>query len=156
MLLFFFFFGGILGMHKFPGHRSNPCHGSDPSHCRDNARFFTCWAIRDLLVVLFRLYINSPGQHISSLAHFGCSASLISDFSQWSRIILMNIGCHSPLHCTHWVVCPYARCLYIAWPPEFFVSYNLSIFRLPLRILKYKHNNNNPLGVPWWLSRLRI
>ena len=30
-----------LHLQKFPGQGSNLCHSSDPSHCRDNARYLT-------------------------------------------------------------------------------------------------------------------
>ena len=44
----FFFFGCAWGVWKFPGHRLNLCHSSDPSCCSDNTRSLTSWATREL------------------------------------------------------------------------------------------------------------
>ena len=51
VLFCFGFFGYACGMCKFQGERLNPHHGSDPSHCSDNARFLTHCVTRELLVV---------------------------------------------------------------------------------------------------------
>ena len=43
------FFHHARGMWKFSGQGSNPCHGSDPSHCGDNTRSLSCCTTRELL-----------------------------------------------------------------------------------------------------------
>ena len=40
-------------MWKFLGHRLNPCHSSNPSHCSNNARSLTHCATRELLMYKF-------------------------------------------------------------------------------------------------------
>ena len=44
-----FVFGIALGMWKFPGQGSNPCHRSNPSHCSDNTGSLTCCTTRECL-----------------------------------------------------------------------------------------------------------
>ena len=62
-ILCFLGFGGLASsMQKFPGQGSNLRHSSDPSHCSDNARSFTCSATRELLSV-FRV----DSHHLSCL-----------------------------------------------------------------------------------------
>ena len=46
--LFWFFVDCTLGMWKFLGQGSNPCHHSSPRHCSDNIRSLTHWTTREL------------------------------------------------------------------------------------------------------------
>ena len=47
IILYFYFFGHVLGMWKFLGQRSKPCHGSD------DARSLTHCATRELPLIIF-------------------------------------------------------------------------------------------------------
>ena len=42
----------------FPGHRLNPCHSSNPSHCSDSAGSLTHWAMRELLKLLLVTFFS--------------------------------------------------------------------------------------------------
>ena len=47
--------GYILGIQKFLGQGSNPCHSSNQSHSSDNARSLTCYTTRELLELILCL-----------------------------------------------------------------------------------------------------
>lgn len=92
------------------------------------------------------IYISPP------LAHFSCPGNLTSDlkFSRWSRIILMNMGCHSYLQSIHWVVCPYARCPDITWLAEFMCWLQFTYLLAANLDSKNSSINNSPLNSSFW------
>ena len=49
------FFGCALGLHIFLDKGSHPCHSSNPSPCRDNARSLTYCATGERLGIVFKL-----------------------------------------------------------------------------------------------------
>ena len=57
---FFFFFDCALGIQKFLGQGSNPCHISHPSQSSDNAGSLSHWATRELLNVLIYFFKSEP------------------------------------------------------------------------------------------------
>ena len=60
-----FFSGHTSGMCKFPDHRCNLHHSSDPGCCSDNARYLTCCTIREFQYIFF--FIGPHLQHMEVL-----------------------------------------------------------------------------------------
>ena len=51
-IIFNTLFGHAHGMYNFQGQRLNWCHGSDPSHCSDNAGSLTHWATKGTPIIV--------------------------------------------------------------------------------------------------------
>ena len=51
-------FGCTCGLWKFLGQKSNPCHGSDPSYCSDNARSLTTCATREFPIHIANYFLG--------------------------------------------------------------------------------------------------